>query len=63
MVSYAFLLRVPSEALPIVVGAGVVPVSLLAALVALVPPVDGAQIVAVFLVLLSLIGLCYGLWG
>ena len=46
-----------------VVGAGVVPVSLLAALVALGPPVDGAQIVAVFLVLLSVIGLIDDRWG
>ena len=46
-----------------VVGAGVVPVSLLAALVALGPPVDGAQIVAVFLALLTVIGLIDDRWG
>jgi Fuc2NAc and GlcNAc transferase len=48
---------------PTVVGAGVVPVNLLAALVALGHPADGAGVVALFLMLLSVIGLIDDRWG
>ena len=46
-----------------VVGAGIVPVSLLAALVASGPQADGVRIVAAFLVLLAAIGLTDDRWG
>ena len=48
---------------PTVVGAGIVPVSLLAALVALGPSTDGARILAAFLVLLTAVGLIDDRWG
>ena len=51
------------HAKPTVVGSGVVPVSLLAALMALGPPAYGARIVAVFLMLLTVIGLIDDRWG
>ena len=48
---------------PTVVGAGIVPVTLLAAMLALGPPADGARILAAFLVLLAAIGLIDDRWG
>ena len=48
---------------PTVVGAGVVSVSLLAAVLALGPPAYGARIAALFLMLLTAIGLIDDRWG
>ena len=48
---------------PTVVGAGVVSVSLLAAVLALGPPANGARIAALFLMLLTAIGLIDDRWG